>query len=167
MSLEEAEGEGKWTREEDEAFETALADALPWKSEEEDEGDMRRWEELVGKVGTKTIEEVRKHYETLVDDIGAIEAGKVEVPNYVGEEEEEVEKEKGSESVDGGGGKSGLSKAEQERRKGIPWTEEEHKYDDFLSFVSNISDYMQNFDLLMKIEDFDDRGLWIIWHFRV
>lgn len=152
MSLEEAEGKGKWTREEDDAFETALADALPWKSEEEDEGDMRRWEELVGKVGTKTIEEIRKHYEMLVDDISAIEAGKVEVPNYVGEEEE-MEKEKGGESVDGGGGKSGLSKAEQERRKGIPWTEEEHKYDNSLSFVSNSSYNMQNFsiDSLMEI----------------
>uniref|UniRef100_A0A1D1XLI1 Transcription factor MYBS1 n=1 Tax=Anthurium amnicola TaxID=1678845 RepID=A0A1D1XLI1_9ARAE len=139
-----------WSREEDKAFEDALAALLPLKEGEVDGEDERRWEELAAKVPGKTAAEVRRHYDVLMEDLRAIEAGKVPLPSYVGLEkgEEEGKREQyqeqqqnqgvagvkrlgslsGFSGFDSGRGhaRSG-SKAEQERRKGIPWTEEEHK----------------------------------------
>ncbi|XP_078431228.1 transcription factor MYBS1-like [Wolffia australiana] len=123
-----------WSREEDKAFEVALATALPFEEEEE-----ARWEEIAAKVPGKTAMEVKAHYQDLIDDLRAIDAGKVPIPAYVGLERDR-DKDLGQ-AVPGGGEKKGVSlggsldsghgkggsKAEQERRKGIPWTEEEHK----------------------------------------
>uniref|UniRef100_A0A0A9DMW9 Transcription factor MYBS1 n=1 Tax=Arundo donax TaxID=35708 RepID=A0A0A9DMW9_ARUDO len=130
-----------WTREEDKAFENAVAaaaappaDGLP------DDG----WfSALAASLPARTAEEVRRHYEALVEDVGAIEAGHVPLPRYAGEESAATPDCAAAASApkDGGGGgghrreerKSGgdvvksCSKAEQERRKGIPWTEEEHR----------------------------------------
>ncbi|KAJ3697041.1 hypothetical protein LUZ61_000746 [Rhynchospora tenuis] len=114
--------EKPWTREEDKAFETALATA------EVTEG-LRRWEGIAARVPARTVEEVKRHYEILVEDVKAIEEGRVELPRYgVGEEEE---KERGGGLGSGLGfdraSAKALSRSEQERRKGIPWTEEEHR----------------------------------------
>ncbi|KAL6884542.1 hypothetical protein ACP4OV_010478 [Aristida adscensionis] len=130
-----------WTREEDKAFENAVAasppppaDGLP---------DESWFSALAASVPARTAEEVRRHYEALVEDVGAIEAGRVPLPRYAGEESAATpDGAAGASSApkDGGGsghrreerkggadaGKS-CSKAEQERRKGIPWTEEEHR----------------------------------------
>jgi hypothetical protein len=120
-----------WTREEDKAFENAVAKAaLPPADGPPDES----WfSALVTSLPARTPEEVRRHYEALVEDVGAIEAGRVPLPRYSGEESA------ANSPKDGGGhrrdepkgvvdaGKS-CSKAEQERRKGIPWTEEEHRF---------------------------------------
>lgn len=158
-AAEAAGGVTGWSREEDKAFEDALAEALPFKERDGDgdgEGeDERCWEEIAAKVPGKTVAEVRRHYEVLVEDVRSIEAGKVPPPCYVGREKEKdggreqehpsqlggtagVKKGGGLQGGGGGGfggfdssggghGKGG-SKAEQERRKGIPWTEEEHKW---------------------------------------
>ncbi|MQL94134.1 hypothetical protein Taro_026786 [Colocasia esculenta] len=138
-----------WSREQDKAFEDALAEALPFDEEEGEEKDDRRWEEIAAKVPGRTAAEVRRHYEVLVEDVRSIEAGKVPPPRYLGAgKDKEGEREqpqptpqlsgagvkKGGGQVGGGGfdnsgggqGRGG-SNAEQERRKGIPWTEEEHK----------------------------------------
>ena len=116
-----------WSRDDDKAFEVALALALPF-SDEKDEN--KKWEEIAKKVPGKNAEEVRVHYEALMEDLEAIEGGRVALPLYV-EREKEREREnncgvekKGSGLFDAG---KSVSKAEQERRKGIPWTEEEHK----------------------------------------
>ncbi|KAG8051771.1 hypothetical protein GUJ93_ZPchr0001g32024 [Zizania palustris] len=94
---------------------------------------------LAASVPARSVEEVRRHYEALVEDVDAIEAGRVPLPRYAGEESSAppdgaaaAPKDHGGhrreERKSGGydGGKS-CSKAEQERRKGIPWTEEEHR----------------------------------------
>ncbi|XP_051183477.1 transcription factor MYBS1 [Lolium perenne] len=121
-----------WTREEDKAFENALAAAAPPPLEGLPEDDW--FVALAASVPARSTEEVRLHYEALVEDVGAIDAGRVPLPRYAGEESDGA----GAAPKDDGSGhrredrksyESGknCSKAEQERRKGIPWTEEEHR----------------------------------------
>ncbi|CAL4963414.1 unnamed protein product [Urochloa decumbens] len=131
-----------WTREEDKAFENAVAAAAaPPADGPPDDGWFAA---LAASVPARTAEEVRRHYEALVEDVSAIDAGCVPLPRYAGEAESSAATPDGAASApkDGGGGGSGhrreerksgvdvgksCSKAEQERRKGIPWTEEEHR----------------------------------------
>ena len=56
-----------WTSKEDRAFERALAYY--------DEDTPDRWEKIAQYIGTKTAEEVKKHYDKLVEDIERIESG--------------------------------------------------------------------------------------------
>ncbi|WOK92544.1 transcription factor DIVARICATA-like [Canna indica] len=154
MDSSDASGEsgGGWSRDDDKAFENALA--MAGSPPEAEGGGAEAWCELIAaRVSGKTAAEVRRHYEALVEDVMAIEAGRVPVPRYVGEEassgsastgaahspkEKQQQqhqdnrghhgsaerKKRGFET--GGQGKS-VSKVEQERRKGTPWTEEEHR----------------------------------------
>jgi hypothetical protein len=73
-----------WTREEDKAFENAVAAAAaPPADGPPDDG----WfTELVASVPARMAEEVRRHYEALVEDVAAIEAGRIPLPRYAGEE---------------------------------------------------------------------------------
>ncbi|KAG9456760.1 hypothetical protein H6P81_001268 [Aristolochia fimbriata] len=114
---------GEWNRESEKAFENAIATHLAKHSKP-------NWEEIASAVPGKTIEEVKRHYDILVEDVEAIEAGRVPIPGYISDDAGSGEK-KGNSGFGGGfesnsAGK-GSSKAEQERRKGIPWTEEEHR----------------------------------------
>ena len=74
---------------------------------------------------SKDPEAIRRRYELLEEDIKNIESGRAPLPNY-------ADGGYGAGSSGGGkkGGKSGAGgKKEQqnERKKGIPWTEEEHR----------------------------------------
>ncbi|EEF50643.1 transcription factor MYBS1 [Ricinus communis] len=133
-----------WSREEDIAFENAIA--THWIEDDSEE----QWEKIASMVPSRNIEELKQHYRLLVEDVDAIEAGNVPLPNYVGEETTSSSSKdshgfSGAVTTDkrlncgfgsgfmglgpnssGHGGKGG-SRADQERRKGIPWTEEEHR----------------------------------------
>ncbi|WOH03648.1 hypothetical protein DCAR_0623047 [Daucus carota subsp. sativus] len=64
-----------WTAEENKAFEKALAQF--------DRDTPERWQniaELVG--GGKTAEQVKEHYEVLLEDLRRIESGHVPIPSY-------------------------------------------------------------------------------------
>ncbi|XP_074581359.1 transcription factor SRM1 isoform X1 [Curcuma longa] len=113
-----------WTREQEKAFENALA------THPEDCSD--RWEKIAADVPGKTVEDVKDHYELLVEDVNSIESGRVPLPSYPSSSDG------GDHATDtGSGGKKGgngdgshsgkASRAEQERRKGIAWTEDEHR----------------------------------------
>ncbi|XP_078448567.1 duplicated homeodomain-like superfamily protein [Wolffia australiana] len=125
--MEEPSSSSTWTREQEKAFENALA------VHPEDFAD--RWELIAEAVKGKSVEDVKRHYELLVEDINGIESGLVPVPCYVSSSDSPAEyagessggSKKGSHSHgdQGNGGKG--SRAEQERRKGIAWTEEEHR----------------------------------------
>ncbi|XP_022890831.1 transcription factor SRM1-like [Olea europaea var. sylvestris] len=118
-----------WSREQDRQFEKALA-TYP-----EDCSD--RWEKIAADVPGKSLEEVKHHHDLLVDDVDRIESGCVPLPSYNSSSDgstnhagdEETGKKGGSfghlnrDSNHGGKG----SKSDQERRKGIAWTEEEHR----------------------------------------
>ncbi|EPS58348.1 hypothetical protein M569_16468 [Genlisea aurea] len=63
-----------WTAKQNKAFEDALA------TYDRDTPD--RWQNLARAVGGKSVEDVKRHYQKLVQDINHIESGKVPVPNY-------------------------------------------------------------------------------------
>lgn len=127
--MDETSSSSLWTREQDKAFENALA-TYP-----EDASD--RWEKITEDVPGKTMKEIRHHYELLVDDVSRIESGCVPLPCYNSSPEgstsqagEEGTGKRGSQlghlnSESNSGGRA--SRSDQERRKGIAWTEDEHR----------------------------------------
>jgi SHAQKYF class myb-like DNA-binding protein len=98
-----------------------------------------RWEKIAAIVPGKDAAEIKLHYELLVEDIECIEAGRISLPFYVssgeGSADQAVEihvTKNRSHSANFHSGdvnptEKGGSKAVQERRKGIAWTEEEHR----------------------------------------
>lgn len=101
-----------WSWLEDKLFERALVvfpDETP-----------NRWEMIASRVPGKSPAEARQHYEDLVHDVAEIDCGRIEPPSY-----EDV----GGTASWGGHEPTGTSsgRASSERRKGVPWTEEEHR----------------------------------------
>ncbi|KAJ8629429.1 hypothetical protein MRB53_022752 [Persea americana] len=129
MTTDESGNSSLWSREQEKLFENALA------THTEDSSD--RWEKIAADVPGKTIAEIKHHYELLVEDINGIESGRVPLPAYVSSSEGS-----GDHGSEGGAGKKGThfgqyqgdsnhggkaSRSDQERRKGIAWTEDEHR----------------------------------------
>lgn len=135
-----------WSREEDRAFENAIA--LHWSTGFSSE---EPWEKIAALVPTKTVQELKHHFQILEQDVSAIQEGHVPIPSYDGQEASPPpsptagkdshrpagDKRSASDygrfsgsrrdsSTSSEGGKGG-SRSEQERRKGIPWTEDEHR----------------------------------------
>lgn len=116
-----------WSWEEEKAFENALAihheTCSDW------------WEKIAATVPGKTLEEIKNHYEILVEDVSSIESGRVPLPNYASPSSSTTEglgdgggngkKSRHSYGDSSHGGKG--SRLDNERRKGIAWTEEEHR----------------------------------------
>ncbi|CAA0807624.1 Protein RADIALIS-like 2 [Striga hermonthica] len=65
---------GKWTIQENKAFEKALAVF--------DKDTPDRWANVARAIGGRSPDEVKKHYEILVEDISYIESGRVPFPKY-------------------------------------------------------------------------------------
>ncbi|XP_073008363.1 transcription factor DIVARICATA-like [Typha latifolia] len=113
-----------WSQEENKVFEDALARI---------DGDAPdRWEKVAAMIPGKTVRDVITHYEDLENDVNFIEAGLVPFPQYNSsgfvldwENGNGFDGFKQSYSV--GGKRCGGRASDQERKKGIPWTEEEHK----------------------------------------
>ncbi|KAH7835142.1 hypothetical protein Vadar_023243 [Vaccinium darrowii] len=63
-----------WTATQNKAFEKALA--------KYDKDTPDRWNNIAKAVGGKTAEEVKRHYEILVEDVKNIEEGQIPFPNY-------------------------------------------------------------------------------------
>lgn len=132
-----------WTPKLDKLFEKALAIY---------DGDSPdRWEKIAAKLPGVDPTEVKKHYDRLIEDLNSIETGRVALPNYhksVGLMSSSDEDSPTSRKPVHGGhhglggsnanatnatslpsGKAPSSKAsDPERRKGIPWSEEEHRF---------------------------------------
>ncbi|CAL9098500.1 unnamed protein product [Musa textilis] len=125
MVMEEVSCSSSWTREQEKAFENALAthpeDCSNW------------WEKIAANVPGKSIEDVKNHYELLLEDVNGIESGRVPLPCYPSSSDGD------DHANDGGSGKKGglshgdpshsgkASRSDQERKKGIAWTEDEHR----------------------------------------
>ncbi|WVZ11423.1 hypothetical protein V8G54_015953 [Vigna mungo] len=65
---------GSWSVKDNKAFEKALAVY--------DKDTPDRWYNVAHAVGGKTLEEVKRQYELLVQDVKHIESGRVPFPNY-------------------------------------------------------------------------------------
>jgi len=122
--FQESKG-GGWTAEENKLFENALAYY--------DKDTPDRWMRVAAMIPGKTVGDVIQQYRELEEDVSVIEAGLIPVPGYttssftlewVNSQSYDEFKQFGSV-----GGKRGASTrpSEQERKKGVPWTEEEHR----------------------------------------
>uniref|UniRef100_A0A5B7ASN4 Putative transcription factor DIVARICATA n=1 Tax=Davidia involucrata TaxID=16924 RepID=A0A5B7ASN4_DAVIN len=108
----------KWTPAENKIFENALA------LYDKDTPD--RWQKVAAMIPGKTVVDVMKQYKELEDDVSSIEAGLMDsTPPFT----LEWGHSNGFKQPYSSGGKRFPStrSSEQERKKGVPWTEEEHK----------------------------------------
>ncbi|KDP43682.1 hypothetical protein JCGZ_24140 [Jatropha curcas] len=107
----------RWNRYEDKLFEKALV-MFP-----EDFPD--RWQKIAEHVG-RSVQEVTEHYEILVHDVYEIDSGRVELPSYADEffESSWESPMAASNQISFG---SQTKQGDAERKKGKPWTEEEHR----------------------------------------
>ncbi|XP_042392145.1 protein RADIALIS-like 2 [Zingiber officinale] len=68
-------GSSSWTEQQNKLFERALAVY--------DKDTPNRWHNVARAVGGgKTAEEVKSHYDLLIEDLKSIESGRVPYPNY-------------------------------------------------------------------------------------
>ncbi|XP_050234065.1 transcription factor RADIALIS-like [Mercurialis annua] len=74
MASSSMSSHGSWTAQQNKAFERALAVY--------DKDTPDRWANVAKAVAGKTSEEVKRHYDLLVEDIKYIESGQVPFPNY-------------------------------------------------------------------------------------
>jgi hypothetical protein len=119
-----------WTPEENKQFERALA-ALDLRCPD--------WEKVAQAIPGRTVREIVHHYRSLEVDVRQIESGVVPFPGYGGGgggANSFTLQWDGHAAGDfrhgyrfaGGCGKRGPGRTpEQERKKGVPWTEDEHK----------------------------------------
>lgn len=99
----------RWTWEENKIFEDALVE-FP--------GDWpNRWEMIAARIGTKSAAEIEGHFAVLLDDVAAIEAGSVELPEYDDLSSSELLKNPNSEK----------KQTAMQRKAARPWTEDEHR----------------------------------------
>ncbi|OIT22028.1 PREDICTED: transcription factor DIVARICATA-like [Nicotiana attenuata] len=129
--FEENKGTTKWTTEENKRFEDALA---LFDKETPD-----RWYNVAAMIPGKTVNDVIKQYRELVEDISDIEAGLIPLPGYTTStnsftlewinHDQEGDFHDLNKRFYGPSGKRNPStrSSEHERKKGVPWTEEEHR----------------------------------------
>ncbi|XP_023554649.1 transcription factor DIVARICATA-like [Cucurbita pepo subsp. pepo] len=109
----------KWTKEENKMFESALA---IYDKETPD-----RWLKVAAMIPGKTVGDVIKQYRELEEDVCEIEAGRFPIPGY--DLASSFSFEFGDDrNFDVYRRKSCVGRgSDHERKKGVPWTEEEHK----------------------------------------
>lgn len=130
--FEESMSFTKWTPAENKLFENALA------LYDKDTPD--RWKKVAEMVPGKTVLDVKRQYEELEHDISSIEAGLMDLIPFPANTSRSAASAftlewgcahpfDAQKQCFGAGGKRLQSNRlpEQERKKGIPWTEEEHK----------------------------------------
>ncbi|XP_073151407.1 transcription factor DIVARICATA-like [Henckelia pumila] len=105
----------QWTPEENKKFENALAIY--------DRDTPDRWDNVAAMIPGKTANDVIKQYRELVEDVSDIEAGLIPVPGYGANSFtlEWVSKQMY------GKRNAAVRCSVHERKKGVPWTEEEHR----------------------------------------
>ena len=110
-----------WTRTDDELFEAAVANLG-------EDDDPERWRKIVAEVPGKSPDEIRAHYEALVHDVILIDSGRVELPVY---SDSWPDSPRSGQISFGSGHGNKVKQSDVERKKGTPWTEEEHRYFQF------------------------------------
>ncbi|KAL6580936.1 hypothetical protein OROMI_006859 [Orobanche minor] len=114
-----------WSRQEDKLFEKALVE-FP-------DGVDNRWHRISEFLPGKSPDEVRAHYEALLYDVAEIDSGRVELPCYSDETaslgSDNHSRSRMSAQISFGSPCNHRSRhSEIERKKGTPWTEDEHRY---------------------------------------
>ncbi|GFP87648.1 transcription factor divaricata [Phtheirospermum japonicum] len=108
-----------WTKEENKKFESALAIF--------DDKTPNRWFHVAAMIPGKSVYDVMNQYRELVEDVSDIEAGLVPVPGYMSSPFtlELAEDHRRFDACRKRGSRTHYS--DQERKKGVPWTEDEHR----------------------------------------
>ncbi|KAG5052734.1 hypothetical protein AAZX31_02G210600 [Glycine max] len=114
----------KWTSEENKLFENALA--------VHDKDTPDRWHRVAEMIPGKTVVDVIRQYKELEVDVSNIEAGLIPVPGYSSTATSPFTLDwvntPGYDGFKGCGKRSSsVRPIEHERKKGVPWTEDEHK----------------------------------------
>ncbi|XP_051130708.1 transcription factor DIVARICATA-like [Andrographis paniculata] len=120
----------KWTPDENKRFENALAVF--------DKDTPDRWHNVASMIPGKTVGDVIKQYRELVDDVSDIEAGLIPVPGYSNNSftlewvtshgYDSLKHIYAAAAAAAGGRRNPASRcSDHERKKGVPWTEEEHR----------------------------------------
>ncbi|XP_017221962.1 transcription factor DIVARICATA [Daucus carota subsp. sativus] len=115
----------KWSQEENKMFEDALALF--------DKDTPDRWHNVAAMIPGKTVSDVIKQYRELEEDVSDIEAGLIPEPEYACDSFAlEWTNHQGFDGMNQFyvrcGKRSTLTRpTDQERKKGVPWTEEEHR----------------------------------------
>ncbi|GAB4831867.1 hypothetical protein Ancab_005882 [Ancistrocladus abbreviatus] len=116
--ITETKNSGKWTKEENKRFERALAIY--------DENTPDRWVKVAAMIPGKSVYDVIKQYKKLEEDVSDIEAGLVPIPGYLSTPFKLEWVDNGS--FDALRKKSSTGRPlDHERKKGVPWTEDEHR----------------------------------------
>ncbi|XP_043697899.1 transcription factor DIVARICATA-like isoform X2 [Telopea speciosissima] len=121
--IQESKSTG-WTHEENKMFENALAVY--------DKDTPDRWYKVAEMIPGKTVGDVVKQYRELEEDVCEIEAGRIPIPGYrTSSFTLEWVNDSGfnglKQDYGPGGRRSSSGRPDQERKKGVPWTEEEHR----------------------------------------
>ncbi|KAK9735144.1 hypothetical protein RND81_04G186400 [Saponaria officinalis] len=103
----------KWTRAEDKLFEEAI---VLYSSEEAEE---LNWSKIGRHVPGRSLDELREHYYDLVHDVRQIESGRVELPSYSDDFQICF--------ADKSCGNNSKQSNDLERKRGTPWSPEEHR----------------------------------------
>ncbi|KAF8719601.1 hypothetical protein HU200_024342 [Digitaria exilis] len=124
-------GPGAWTQEENKMFERALA-RVDWDAPD-------RWERVAAFLPGRMVSDVVAHYDDLENDVCYIEAGLVPFPHY-GVSSQPAGFTFDWDGADDAAAALGFKRSpcymvagkrgrgpDHERKKGVPWTEEEHK----------------------------------------
>lgn len=116
----------KWSQEDNKMFENALALF--------DKDTPDRWYNVAAMIPGKTVSDVIKQYKELEEDVSDIEAGLIPVPSYARDSftlewmNYQGFDEMNQFYVSCGKRSTSTRPSDQERKKGVPWTEEEHRY---------------------------------------
>ncbi|KAF1863706.1 hypothetical protein Lal_00030788 [Lupinus albus] len=108
----------EWTKEENKQFESAIAIY--------DKDTPDRWLKVAAMIPGKTVFDVINQYRELEEDVTEIEAGRVPIPGYIASSFtfELVS----NQNSDGCRKRAATVRgSDQEKKKGVPWTEEEHR----------------------------------------
>ncbi|CAL5384071.1 unnamed protein product [Camellia sinensis] len=98
------------------------------------------FEKIASRIPRKTIDQIKEHYEALVEDVEMIESGFVPLPDY------EIIKNDGNGSTPTVQNKFNY----QQRRKGGPWTKEEHGYTSYLTngYLDTVIDWIPGMNVI-------------------
>lgn len=116
LTASDESGGATWTAEENVVFENALS------TYDERVAAPERWHKIATLLGSKSVNDVIKHYERLVEDLRRVDQWQVSLPPYANSWFTSNWPDSKRNQL-----RKSPSKGNEERRKGVPWTEDEHR----------------------------------------